>query len=211
MSNNYSSSERIDSQKLNQAIAEIQKIAQERENTLTIEQAREVLRELNLPDELLAEALMQVKRQEALKEQARLNFMVTAWVLVMLVIGIGGTFWWQKRQAQNLNRVVAQTSSVVLASQPNQPVTKVSPPSEVVYQVTLTNAPIGQRLDMACDWQNPQGEVVRQNRYQTQEITKSVWATRCKHQIGMDTPRGTWQVTMYLGNRAIAKNSFAVQ
>lgn len=211
MSNNYSSSERIDSQKLNQAIAEIQKISQAQEDTLTIEQAREIVRELNLPDELLEEALVQVKRQEARKEQARLNFMVTAWVLVMLGIGISGTFWWQQRQAQNLNQVVAQTSGVVLESQPNQPVTTVSPPSEVVYQVTLTNAPIGQRLDMACDWQNPQGEVVRQNRYQTKEITKSVWVTRCKHQIGMGAPSGTWQVTMYLGNRAIARNSFVVK
>jgi len=211
MSTNYSTPDRIDPKELQGVIAEIQKISQAREGTLTFDQAREILRELNLPDELLEEALVQVKRQEAAKEQSRMNFMVTAGILLVLFVGIGGNIWWQQHQAEKLAQVEVQASNVALGANPDQPVTTLSRPSEVVYQVTLKNAPIGQRLNMACDWLSPSGEVVHQNRYQTKEITKSVWKTRCKHQIDGSAPAGNWQVTMYLDSRAIARNSFVVK
>ncbi|MFQ3679992.1 MAG: DUF3859 domain-containing protein [Pseudanabaenaceae cyanobacterium] len=201
----------LDTKELDEVIAEIQRISRKREGTLTIDQAREILRELNLPEELLEEAVLQLKRRQAAKEHFQLNLVVSIGALLLVAIGIGGNLWLQRQQEQAIAQVAAKASAIRLVTNPNQPVAAVSRPNEVWYRVTLVNAPIGQRLEMGCDWQNPQGEVVHQNRYQTQEITKSVWDTRCKYQIEAGVPTGTWQVTMNVTGRTIAKTPFSVK
>ncbi len=216
--------QRLNPKELDGVIAEIQRISQQREGTVTIDQAREILQELNLPDELLEEAVLQVKRRQAAAAQFRINLVVTLGACLLLILGIGGNLWWQRRQSQRLAQptpqrvepqpsapVAAQDSQVFLTANPNQPVTAVPRGGEALYQVTLGNAPRGQRLDMGCDWQNPQGQVVHRNRYQTKEITKAVWPTRCKYTIGAGAPTGSWRVTMYAQGRAIAQTSFTVK
>jgi len=221
--------QRLNPKELDGVIAEIQRISQQREGTVTIDQAREILQELNLPDELLEEAVLQVKRRQAVAAQSRINLIVVLGACLLLIFGIGGNLWLQRQQSQRLAQptpsrvepqptpsaagapVAAQDSQVFLTANPNQPVTAVPRSSEALYQVTLGNAPLGQRLDMGCDWQNPQGQVVHRNRYQTKEITKAVWPTRCKYTIGAGAPTGSWQVTMYAQGRAIAQTSFTVK
>jgi hypothetical protein len=63
--------ENLTQEQFNQVIAEIQKISDQRGGSVTIDEAREILQEMNLPSELLEEALLQVKRKQAQAEQNR--------------------------------------------------------------------------------------------------------------------------------------------
>ena len=67
----YIMPENLTQEQFNQVIAEIQKISDQRGGSVTIDQAREILQEMNLPSELLEEALLQVKRKQAQAEQNR--------------------------------------------------------------------------------------------------------------------------------------------
>ncbi len=83
--------------------------------------------------------------------------------------------------------------------------------SEVFYRVTLKDAPIGQRLNLACDWINPSGQVVKENRYQTQDITTSIWDTQCKYIINSGATPGNWKVQMSLNKRLLSDENFEVK
>lgn len=63
--------ENLTQEQFNQVIAEIQKISDQRGGSVTIDEAREIFQEMNLPSELLEEALLQVKRKQAQAEQNR--------------------------------------------------------------------------------------------------------------------------------------------
>lgn len=203
--------EYIDPQQLNQVIAEIQKISSQREGSITIDQAREILRDMNLPDELLEEAILQVKRREAQKSQTLVNLLVITGALVILGVGIGVPFLFRQGQKAAIAEVTSQASMLTISSKKDQAVQVVSRPNEVVYRVTLANAPIGQKLPMSCDWFNPQGTVVHQNRYQTKEINKSLWNTQCKYQLTTSDSPGTWRVTMYVKGREVSTTTFTVR
>ncbi|MCS6959507.1 MAG: DUF3859 domain-containing protein [Pseudanabaenaceae cyanobacterium SKYGB_i_bin29] len=203
--------EYIDPQQLNQVIAEIQKISSQREGSITVDQAREILRDMNLPDELLEEAILQVKRREAQKSQTLVNFLVIVGALLVVGIGIGGTFLFRRGQEAAIANVSSQASRVTIGSNKDQAVQVVNRPNEVVYRVTLTNAPIGQKLPMGCDWLNPQGTVVHQNRYQTKEVNKSIWNTQCKYQLSTSDSPGIWRVKMYVKGREVSSSTFEVR
>jgi hypothetical protein len=75
----------------------------------------------------------------------------------------------------------------------------------------LKDAPVGKKISLSCDWIDPSGQVVKQNRYQTREIDKPIWNTHCRYQIGTAASTGNWQVKMFLENRAIGSASFEVK
>lgn len=69
-------------------VAEVERLSQRREAELDREQVKEILQELQLPDELLDEALVQIKRREALAKQQKRNWAIGLVVVVALVGGI---------------------------------------------------------------------------------------------------------------------------
>ena len=75
--------------------------------------------------------------------------------------------------------------------------------SEVWYRVTLTEAPIGSKLTVHCDWINPVGQVVHQNQYQTRVIDKKRWPTHARYRIGPESPVGTWTVRLSIEGRVL--------
>ncbi|MBF2084252.1 MAG: hypothetical protein IGS16_06575 [Thermoleptolyngbya sp. C42_A2020_037] len=82
---------------------------------------------------------------------------------------------------------------------------------EVVYRVTLEQAPVGDRLTLSCSWTDPTGVIVKQNRYETKQITTPVWNTYCRMPLGSGTTAGTWTVEMFLGDRPLESAQFQVQ
>ncbi|MCS6781620.1 MAG: hypothetical protein RMI89_03910 [Gloeomargarita sp. SKYBB_i_bin120] len=203
--------ERLTREQLNQLIAEVQRIADRQLDTIGLAQAREILRELNLPDDLLEEALLQIRRRQAAKQQQLLNRLVVGGVALFLAVAIGGYVYLERRKESLIANVRSQAAQVTLAQRPEQPVQVVMRPSEVVYRVTLVNAPVGQKLPMACDWVNPQGTVVHQNRYQTKQISTPLWNTRCRYRLSTADATGLWTVRMYVKDRLVSTTSFEVR
>ena len=206
-------SDRLTQDELTQIILEIEKMRSRAEDELTREQVEEILQELNLSPDLLDDALRQLRRKQALKAQQRRNRWIGLGVVVSLLVVVGLAVFFVRQHNSAIAKVQAQDDRITL-EQDNGDSFKVierqnSP--QVVYRVTLKEAPIGKSLDLSCNWINPNGEVVKQNRYQTRNITTSVWNTRCRYTLNSSAPVGNWQVEMLLNGRRLSEADFEVQ
>lgn len=208
--------DRLTEAQMAQVVAEVERLSQRREAEYNPEQVKEILQELNLPPELLEDAMVQLRRQEALEVQKRRNRWIMGGVVVALVGAIATTsiFIQNQRNVENAIANVSAANSLVTltqngASRANQIARQSNP--RVYYRVTLQNAPVGEKLSLACDWIDPSGNIAHQSRYQTRQIDKSVWPTFCYHQLNSGSPAGSWKVQMLLGNRTLSTTRFDVR
>ncbi|MBF2067092.1 MAG: DUF3859 domain-containing protein [Calothrix sp. C42_A2020_038] len=205
-------SKRLTQEQLNQIIAETQRIQTLREKEIEPEQVKQILEELNLPVELLDEAIMQVERRKVLEIQKRRNKLIIGAIAASLTLVIGsGIFISQQRNAI-LAGVTAQSDRIITNRNLEGAVTvSRQNNSELTYRVTLQNAPVGQQLDLSCNWIDPSGQIVKQNSYQTRNITTSIWNTQCRYSIDPGAAIGKWKVEMLLGSRVLSDEVFEVQ
>jgi hypothetical protein len=203
---------RLTEEQMAKVVAEVTRLAQDREETLDREQVNEILRELSLPTDLVDDALAQLNRREALARERRKKFWVTAVIAVALLAALAfGAFYFAQRDAA-FDRVGAASSRLTRAADNGgslQSVTRSG--EEVFYRVTLADVPLGEELEMSCRWLDPQGRVFRENRWQTRATDKAVWATSCRCQLGAAAQAGTWKVEMSLGGRVVSASNFRVE
>lgn len=203
--------ERLNQEQLNQIIAEVQALQIRQESELDQEQIQQILQELNLPPELLDEALIQLRRRQALAVQQRRNKFIAAGVVGAVIIAIGGMVFFNQQQQSLLANVSAQQDKITLADKRGLESISRQQNPRLFYRVTLKDAPIGKRLSMSCNWINPSGEIVKQNKYQTRAVKTSIWNTFCRYKINTDAPVGNWQVQMFLQSRKISDEKFVVK
>ena len=206
-------SDRLTQDELAQIILEIEKMRSRTEDELTREQVEEILQELNLSPDLLDDALRQLRRKQALKAQQRRNRSIGLGVVVSLLVVVGLAVFFGQQHNSAIAKVQAQDDRITLKQNKsdNFEVIERQNSPQVVYRVTLKDAPIGKNLDLLCNWINPNGEVVKQNRYQTRNITTSVWNTRCRYTLSSSAPVGNWQVEMLLNGRRLSEADFEVK
>lgn len=203
-------------EQLNQLIAEVERISQTQETELDSQQVKDILEELNLPTDNLDQALMQVRRREALKQQTKRHQMMMVGFGLGTVVVVGVVSLWFHQQKQAINAVYANPNQSRLTLERYDRVnhfdiidSQDSP--TVYYQVRLQQTPKGRQLTLGCNWINPLGQLAHQNRYQTRRIDKNVWNTRCRHHLGPTSPPGIWQVEMFLGDRILSEFEFTVK
>jgi hypothetical protein len=203
--------QRITQEQLNQIIAEVQGLQLRQEAEFDQQQIQQILQELNLPPELLDEALIQLRRRQALEVQQRRNKLIAFGVVGAIMITIGSLVFFNQQQASLLANVSAQQDRITLADEVDIKTVSRQANGEVFYRVTLKDAPIGKRLSLSCNWIDPSGKIVKQNAYDTKDITTSIWNTYCKYTINSTAPVGNWQVEMLLDGRKISEEIFVVQ
>jgi hypothetical protein len=196
--------DRLTEAQLQQVVGETQRLFDRQQEQFDQAEVKAILTELNLPLELLPDAMAQIQRRQALQQQQRR----TRWLLgagaAIVLTTIGGGLFIQQQQQQKLDRVVVQQAQIALTGD-------VKAGRSVDYRVTLKDAPVGEKLSLSCEWRDPSNQVVRQNRYETQNITTPIWSTQCRHQIGATAPAGKWQVRMSIGQRSIGSTPFEVK
>ncbi|MDX2244759.1 MAG: DUF3859 domain-containing protein [Leptolyngbyaceae cyanobacterium bins.302] len=203
--------DRLSHAQLQKLVAEVERLQNRQQDELEPEQVREILQELNLSPELLPDAMIQLQRREALEVQQRRRRWIWGGAIAATLLLVGGGLFLIPQQQQALDRVTVQSDQITLQQDASRPVTTVSRPSELLYQVTLDQAPFGKTLNLRCDWLNPNGVVVQQNQYETKPITTSVWQTRCRHQLDATAPTGTWTVQLFQGDRRLSEQTFEVR
>lgn len=198
---------------LTQIVAEVERLSYLRESQLNSEEVKEILEELNMPSELLNEALIELQRREALTRKQRNRWIVGVLAVAVGVVPIAFAGFYIHQNEQAIDRVSVQQNRITLVQDNGNNLTVISRQNnpEIFYRVTLKDAPLGKKLSLSCDWIDARGQVVKQNRYQTREIDKSIWNTHCRYQIGNAAATGNWQVKMFLKNRAIGSGSFQVK
>lgn len=203
--------QRLTQEQLNQIIAEVQSLQLRQESEFDKQQIQQILRELNLPPELLDDALVKLQRRQALEVQQKRNKLIGFGVVGAVIITIGSLVFFNQQQASLLANVSAQQDKITLANE--QQLNSISRQSnyEVFYRVTLKDAPIGKKLSLSCNWVDPNGQIVNQNSYTTKDVTTAIWNTRCKYTINSAASVGKWKVEMFLDGRKISEENFIVQ
>ncbi|MDZ8260304.1 DUF3859 domain-containing protein [Nostoc sp. ChiQUE01b] len=205
--------QRLTQEQLSQIVTEVEGLQLRREAELDQQQVREILQELNLPPELLNEALIQLNRRQALEVQQRRHRWITSGVVAIVVVVIASTIFFMQQQSSTLSRVSAQQDRITLTQDNGGDLKTISRQTnpEVLYRVTLKDVPLGQKLALSCNWIDPSGQIVKQNNYQTREINTSVWDTQCRYTINPAAIVGNWQVQMFLKGRQISDETFEVK
>lgn len=204
---------RLTQTQLTQIVAEVERLSNLRQSELNSEEVKEILQELRLPPELLNEALIQLQRREALAQQQRRNRWIAGGLAAAAAGAIALTGFYIQQNRQAIDRVSIQQNRITSVQDDGGNLTVISRQNnpEIFYRTTLKDAPIGKKLSLSCDWIDPTGQVVKQNRYQTREIDKPIWNTHCRYQIGTAAATGKWQVKMFVESRAIGSASFEVK
>jgi hypothetical protein len=205
--------QRLTDAQLEKVVAEVQRLSERKQAELAPEEVREILRELNLPPEFLEEAMVQLDRREALAVQQKRDRWIISGFVGLIFLSVIGFVVITQNQQQMTARVMAQRDRVTLAQDNggNLSTIRRQNSGEIFYRITLSDAPVGQRLSLSCNWIDPSGEIVHQNRYQTKEITTPIWNTFCRHPLGSEMPVGTWKVEAFLGDRRLSDATFEVK
>jgi hypothetical protein len=203
--------DRLTQAQLQKLVAEVGRVQNRRQDELDAAQVREILQELNLDPELLPDAMVQLRRREALEvEQRRRQWILTGAIAAIVILTTGSIAFLQYQQ-YTLSRIGVQSDQVILQTDPARPISRIASPADLTYQITLTQAPVGQPLDLRCDWIEPSGRVVKQNRYTTKIITTDIWLTRCRYTLDASATPGLWTVKLLQGDRPLSDATFEVQ
>jgi hypothetical protein len=208
--------EKLTQEQIGLIIAEVQELKVRRdEESLALgpEQVREILQELNLPPELLDEAMIQVNRRQVLQVQQRRQKFIVGGVVAVVVVAIAASIFFLQQNTSTLAKVSAQQDRISLVQDDGTSLKTISRQEnkELFYRVTLKDAPVGKKLKLSCDWINPNGQVVKQNSYETREINKSIWDTSCRYTINASAMPGQWKVQMFLEGRFLSDETFEVK
>jgi hypothetical protein len=202
---------RLTTQQLTQVVGEVERLANREQEELDRSEVQKILLELNLPPELLDDAMIQISRKEALVQQRQRTIkMAIAGAVVGSLLVIGALLFLQNK-SQTISKVSASRDRITLTPDQGQNLKIVNKGNELSYQVTLSDAPVGDKLALNCNWLDPTGRVAHSNRFETKNITTPVWNTQCRYQLPLDAPNGAWQVQIKTGDRLIKQAPFDVK
>ncbi len=202
---------RLTTQQLTQVVGEVERLANRHQEELDRTEVQKILLELNLPPELLDDAMMQISRKEALVKQRQHTIrMAIAGAVVGSMLVIGSLLFLQNK-AQTVAKVSVSSDRLTLVQDQGENLKVVSKGTEVAYRVTLSDAPVGEKLDLNCNWLNPSGQAAHSSRFETKNITTPVWNTQCRYQLPLDAASGTWQVQLKTGERLLQQAPFDVK
>jgi hypothetical protein len=202
---------RLTAQQLELIVGEVERLANRQQDELDRSAVENILQELNLPPELLDEAMIQVQRKEALAKQRKRNIGIAIGGVTALVMLIAGTSLFFQNQASKIAKISVSQDRISFVRDGGENLNPVAKGAEIVYRVTLNDAPIGEKLNLTCNWLDAAGKIAHTNRYETKSITTPVWNTACRYQIPLDAATGAWKVEIRAGDRSLKQMPFEVK
>lgn len=205
-------SRKLSQEELQKVIAEVTRLVEKKEQNLDRQEVVKILDELNLPSELLDEAMTEISRRE-IKQRAQRKGVVIA-VAVAAVVAAACFFFISTASVRNteMGKIQATSARLTSAVDDGSDTTTVhTDGKEIFLRITLQNVPLNERLSMRTDWIDPAGKVFKQNSWQTKPTTATVWETHSKVVIGDAANRGDWLVRVFLGDRFLTEKKFKVE
>ncbi len=204
---------RLTPKQVSQIVGEVERLSQRRQSEIEVEELQQILHELNLPTDLLDEAVMQVYRKQAMDNQKKRNRLIIAGVLAVVVSAIAATFFMQQQQQQALERIKVDDSRISFRPNDSANVEQIERQKapEVFYNVTLKDVPLGKQIALGCNWFDSNRKIVDRDSWKTKTIDKELWNTHCRYKFNENVPAGNWRVQMTLDDEVISSNSFVVK
>ena len=162
---------RLTDQEFEDVVEEIAKDQAQEGSGLSREQAREALRELDLPADKLDDVAVKVRqrREAATLEQTKKKRMLVlaAGVLAVLVTAGAGIGLWKDAQATKVAQITA--TNPVLSDEGGQ----------LRLSAKLMSAPRGESVPMTCAWSGADGALLHESAWQTKPVSHDAWETHC--------------------------------
>jgi hypothetical protein len=201
---------KINREELAEIVEETARLHDEDEQQIPPSEAKQILRELDLPADRLDEARRAVADRR-LKRDAKLRMLVIGGiVLLVLTVGATALTMSQNEKAHELANMTVPQSGLTLHGYPLPGPVPRAPSPELSFDVVLANPPRA-RVALSCDWTGPDGNVHFQNRWETQSIDRDVWPTHCRRAFTTNEPAGPWSVTMKEESRVLASGGFVLE
>lgn len=163
--------QRLSDEELEEVVEEIAKDEAREGAGVSRSQAREVLRELDLPAEKLDEAAVKVRERreaQALEKSRKKRALLLGVGVVALVLSAGvGVGLWTQASAAKVARITA--AEPVLSEEAGQ----------LRLSAKLMSAPSGESVPMSCTWRSPEGALLQENAWQTKPVSHDAWETHC--------------------------------
>ena len=203
----------INTEDLKLIISEIERLSLSKESEVNRQQLMEIITELNLPIELLDEAILAVENKKKTAKKRNKLILISSVTTIFVFFGIYYSVMSRQKYQQTLAKMMAIDSRITLEedNKKNLEIINREDSPRLHFRVTFKDTPVGQPLSLSCDWINPEGEIIHQNRYQTRPVEKEIWHTRCRYRIGNSSIPGTWQVQMFSGDRLLREQTFQVE
>ncbi len=197
----------------NQVVAEVTGLAQDREDEQSRRELTEqVLQELSLPTDLIDEALQQVRYREALVKQRRQRIWLGVGGLVLALVIFASVWAWYAQRTTSFANITADAGRVTRTVDNGSNLAAVTRDGQdVFFRATLRDVPLGEKLNLSCNWIDPTGKIFSQSQWATRDTTKQIWETHCRCRIGEAAAKGDWNVQMKLGDRIISTTDFKVE
>lgn len=197
---------------LGELVEEAAHLADERAATLNDAEVRDVLRQLDVPEDLAAQAHDRVleKRGEARKKAQR-RWLLGGAVAIALTFA-GGVAMVAQERASLVAGVESDAARLSVGKDgPDVTTFRAEDRPDVYLSTTLRNAPTGQSLDLRCDFRDPSGKVARQVSYTTKRIDTPVWPTHCHYVLPSSAAKGDWSVDLVLEQKTVRRERFRVE
>ncbi len=197
---------------LDQIVAEVDRLSQQDDTELDDERVKQILQNLNLPNDLLEDAIARLHQRQFVAQRQQRHRIVISTIAIMIVGLITTIAVVYQKQQNKIARIEAIQDSVTLQDLA-KPVAQFDrqKDAKILYRVTLKNAPINDQLMISCRWNDPTSQTVYQSRYQTQSIDRSPWTTFCNAPLTPQSQPGAWNVKMSVEERPISDRTFIVK
>ena len=187
--------QRLTDEEFEEVVEEIAKDEMRAGSGVSLDHAREALRELDLPADKLDDATSKVRQRredEALKKSKKKRTLLLggSLVAVLLATSVGIGVWMQAR-ANDLARITA--GDPVLSEEAGQ----------LRLSAKLMRAPKGESVPMACTWSGADGALLHENAWQTKPVSHDAWETHCVFQNAPEHVK----VEMKAHGRVVAESS----
>ncbi len=163
--------QRLSDEELEEVVEEIAKDEAREGAGVSRSEAREVLRELDLPAEKLDEAAVKVRERreaQALEKSRKKRALLLGAGVLALVLSAGvGVGLWTQASAAKVARITA--AEPVLSEEAGQ----------LRLSAKLMSAPSGESVPMSCTWRSPEGALLQENAWQTKPVSHDAWETHC--------------------------------
>lgn len=202
---------KIDRDELPEIVEETARLEEEDQALLETQEARQILRELDLPDTRVEEARKVIAAKKEERRAIRQRSLVAAAITLAAIVGAGALALRAGTHSAALAKLGVAESALKLAGAPLPASVPRAQSPEIALDLVLADAPQGAGLPLSCTWSAPDGAVRYQNRWETKTIDRDRFPTHCRHTFGAGDAAGRWSVTMKQGERALATESFVLE
>lgn len=202
--------DKLSEKELVRLVEVVSQLDEERKQMLDRNQLAQILRDLNMSDDLLDEAMVRLEQGKLTAQRKRKTISIAAVIAACVIAAAAALMFSTTSYNNQLAQITSSETRITSMSEANADLSAVPAGTGVIANVTLQNVPQGARIPLHARWIQPDGTVYHESSWQTKPADKRTWQTHAKADIRPSAPKGDWSVQFVIGDRVVATKKFVV-